>query len=69
MAVMPTLKASLVVMAGGPAWASFEVRISGVGSYPPAIGEAITGILLWPAHCLQDTIKSDVGDDNNFSHD
>jgi hypothetical protein len=38
-------------------------------TYPPAILEAATGIFLWPAWGLYDTIKGDKFKHINFSHD
>src|SRR5258708_102847 len=43
--------------------------MGGMGSSPPAIREAATGIFLWPASGLYDTIKGDEFKDNHFSHD
>src|SRR5260221_14372519 len=40
-----------------------------IWSLPPAIREATTGIFLWPASGLYDTIKGDEFEYNNFSHD
>src|SRR5258707_15700384 len=40
-----------------------------IWSLPPAIREATTGIFLWPASGLYDTIKGDEFKYNNVSHD
>ena len=45
------------------------MNIVGIWSLPPAIREAATGIFLWPASGLYDTIKGDEFECNNFSHD
>ena len=44
-------------------------NIVAIGNLPPAIREAATGIFLWPASGLDDAIKGDEFEYNNFSHD
>ena len=41
----------------------------GMWTYPPAIRETATGIFLWPAWGLYDTIKGDEFKHIDFSHD